>query len=195
MAKTTAPTDPAVLSLKVTLRNIRPPIWRRILMSSGMTLGDLNLAIQATIGWGSSHLHAFEIGDRQFGDRSVMDDVENEDRRTLGDLMKSGMRRFRYTYDFGDNWQHDILIEKTPAASSGKNRGKILPACIAGKRNGPPEDCGGPWGYAELLGILSDPAHPLHDERLEWIGEEFDPEAFAVSAADAALAAVFGRRK
>jgi hypothetical protein len=193
MARTGAPANPDVLSVKVTLRNIRPPIWRRILMSNDMTLGDLHLAIQATIGWDSSHLHAFEIGERQFGDRSVMDDVENEDRRTLGDLVRSGMRRFRYTYDFGDDWQHDILIEKTPAASGTKNRGKSLPACIAGKRNGPPEDCGGPWGYAELLAVLSDPAHPLHDERLEWIGEEFDPEAFAVSAADAALAAAFRR--
>jgi hypothetical protein len=193
MAKTTAPADPDVLSLKVTLRSIRPPIWRRILMSSGMTLGDLHLAIQATIGWESSHLHAFEIGDRQFGDRSVMDDVENEDRRTLGDLVKSGMRRFRYTYDFGDDWQHDILIETNATASSGKHRGKSLPACIAGKRNGPLEDCGGPWGYAEMLGILSDPAHPLHDERQKWVGEEFDPEAFAVSDADAALAAAFRR--
>jgi Plasmid pRiA4b ORF-3-like protein len=94
-----------------------------------MTLGDLHLAIQATMGWEASHLHAFEIGDRQFGDRSVMDDVENENRRTLGDLVKSGMRRFRYTYDFGDDWQHDILIEKTPTASGMKNRGKSLPAC------------------------------------------------------------------
>jgi hypothetical protein len=84
MAKSTAPADPDVLSLKVTLRNIRPPIWRRILMSSGMTLGDLNLAIQATIGWGSSHLHAFKIGDRQFGDWSVMDDVvENTGQRLV----------------------------------------------------------------------------------------------------------------
>ncbi len=193
MAKTIAPAKPDVLSLKVTLRNIRPPIWRRILMSSGMTLGDLHLAIQATMGWDSSHLHAFEIGDRQFGDRSIMDDVENEDRRTLGDLVNSGMRRFRYTYDFGDDWQHDILIEKPPAASSRKNLAISLPACIAGERNGPPEDCGGPGGYDELLGILSDPAHPLRDERLEWVGEEFDPGAFAVSDADAELAAAFRR--
>ena len=162
-------------------------------MSSSMTLGDLHLAIQATIGWDSSHMHAFEIGDRQFGDRSVMDDVEDEDRRTLGDLVTSGMRRFRYTYDFGDDWQHDILIEKTPAASGTKYRGKSLPACIAGKRNGPPEDFGGPGSYDALFGILSDPANPLRDERLEWIGEEFDPEAFAVSDADAALAAAFRR--
>jgi hypothetical protein len=94
-----------------------------------MTLGDLHLAIQATMGWEASHLHAFEVGNRQFGDRSVMDDVENENRRTLGDLVKSGMRRLRYTYDFGDDWQHDILIEKTPTASGMKNRGKSLPAC------------------------------------------------------------------
>jgi hypothetical protein len=76
--------------LKVTLRTIRPPIGRRILIASGMTLGDLHLAIQATKGWEASHLHAVQIGDRQFGDRSAMDDVENENRRTLGDLVKSG---------------------------------------------------------------------------------------------------------
>ena len=194
MAKTTAPANPDVLSLKVTLRNIRPPIWRRILMSSGMTLGDLHLAIQATIGWDSSHLHAFEIGDRQFGDRSLMDDVENEDRLTLGDLVKSGMRRFRYTYDFGDDWQHDILIEKPGRRPAGKIARKACRPASPVNATARPRIAADPGVTTNCSAILSDPAHPVHDERLEWIGEGFDPEAFAVSAADAALAAAFRRR-
>jgi hypothetical protein len=194
LAKTAAPKKPAAtgaLSLKVTLRNTKPPIWRRILMPTGMTLADLHLAIQATMGWRDSHLHAFDVGGEQYGDPSAMDDVANERRLTLNALVKAGVTRFAYTYDFGDDWEHDILIEKAPPASDAK----VYPACVAGKRNGPPEDCGGPWGYANLLEMLANPAHPEHEEQLEWLGRAFDPEAFSVSEADAALAEAFGRKE
>jgi hypothetical protein len=192
LAKTAAPKKRAhtnVLSLKVTLRNIRPPIWRRILMPSNMTLEDLHFAIQNVMGWDNSHLHDFDIGGERYGDPSNTDDVINERRLTLDAVAKSGVTRFAYTYDFGDNWEHAILIEKKPPSSGAK----AYPACVAGKRNCPPEDCGGPWGYASLLEILANPAHPEHDEQLEWLGEEFDPEAFSVDYADAMLAAVFRR--
>jgi hypothetical protein len=152
-----------VLSLKISLRHVKPPIWRRVLMPGRMTLSDLHLAIQATMGWENDHLHAFDINGEQYGDSSTMDDVANERRLTLNTLTKNGVTRFTYTYDFGDDWEHDILIEKTPPAHTAK----ALPACIGGKRNCPPEDCGGPWGYAELVPILADPANPQHEERQE----------------------------
>ena len=96
----------------------------------------------------------------------------------------------RYTYDFGDGWEHAIVIEgKQPPAG-----GRSYPACIAGKRNCPPEDCGGCWGYQKFLAILADPAHPRRQEWVEMIGGDFDPEAFSVEAADARVAAWFGRR-
>lgn len=180
-----------IVTLKVTLRGIKPPVWRRLLMPAGMTLGALHHAIQAAMGWHDSHLHAFDIAGRQYGDRGTVDDVADEERMTLGGLLRSGVARFAYTYDFGDNWEHTVAIERNrppPAA-------RRYPACIAGRRNCPPEDCGGPWGYAEFLAILADPAHPEHAERLEWLEEDLDPDEFSVEVADAAVAARFNRIK
>nr|WP_294514405.1 plasmid pRiA4b ORF-3 family protein [uncultured Rhodopila sp.] len=180
-----------VLCLKITLRHIKPPVWRRVLMPGRMTLSDLHLAIQAAMGWHDSHLHAFEINGEQYGDPSMMDDVASERRLTLNTLVRNGVTRFTYTYDFGDDWEHDILIEKAPPAHTAK----AFPACIGGKRNCPPEDCGGPWGYAELLPILADTANPRHEEMQEWLGDAFDPEAFSLGDADAGLAGFFDRKE
>ena len=195
LVKSAPPKKPAaadVLSLKVTLRNTKPPIWRRILMPASMTLADLHLAIQTAMGWYNCHLHDFDVGGRQYGDPSDADDwndeeLADESRLRLSVLARSEVRRFLYTYDFGDRWEHDILIEKASPTGVVKAR----PACTAGKRNCPPEDCGGPWGYAELIEVLANPAHPRYDEQLEWIGDEFDPETFSAADADASLAAAF----
>jgi hypothetical protein len=188
MAKTAGTAD-SLVRLKVTLRNIRPPVWRRLLMPGGMTLGDLHLAIETVLGWGGFHLHLFDIDGRQYSDPDNVDDVDDEQRLTLNTLIKKGVARFAYTYDFGDNWQHSIVIEGRQPPVEGRS----YPACVAGKRNGPPEDCGGPWGYQRLLTVLADPAHPHHAEQLEWTGGAFDPEDFSVAAADALLAERFGR--
>ena len=193
MVKTVEPKRRAgteILSLKVTLRGTKPPVWRRLLTPGAMTLGELHHAIQAAVGWDDSHLHAFDIDGRQYGDRHTVDDVADENRLTLNGLMKSGVRRFTYTYDFGDDWEHTVAIEKTQPAVEGK----LYPACVAGKRRCPPEDCGGIWGYGEILEVLADPEHPERAERLEWLGEEFDPEDFSVEIADARLAARFTRK-
>ena len=191
MAKTVLPKkSTGIVSLKVTLRGTKPPVWRRLLMPGAMTLGDLHQAIQAAMGWHDYHLHAFEIDGRQYGDRRTVDDVADENRLALSGLVKSGVARFAYTYDFGDGWEHTVVIEKTvPAADSSP-----YPACVAGKRNCPPEDCGGVWGYRDLLEALADPAHPEHRERIEWLGEAFDPDDFDVQIANAALAARFNRK-
>jgi hypothetical protein len=194
MAKTAAPKKraaPGVISLKVTLRDIKPPIWRRLLVKPTMNLGDLHIAIQICMGWRDSHLHAFEIGGEQYGDPSMMDDAADERRLKLSSLVQSGVKRFTYTYDFGDSWDHDILIEASPPANDAKH----YPACIGGKRNCPPEDCGGFPGYQELLAALADPAHPSHNEQLEWLGGEFDPEAFSVADTDAELGVGFHRKQ
>jgi hypothetical protein len=142
------------------------------------------------MGWHDAHLHSFDVGGREYGDPKSADDVADETRLTLNGVVKSGISRFRYTYDFGDDWEHDVLIEKAPPANSAT----AYPACVAGKRNCPPEDCGGPWGYAELLTILADPSHEQYEEQREWIGEDFDPEAFSVADADTILAAAFRRK-
>ncbi len=193
MAKT-APKKTAtkgVLSLKITLKHIKPPVWRRILVHDSMTLADLSTAIQIVMGWDAGHLHDFDIGGDRYGDPSITEDVSDESRKKLSGLIRSGVTRFAYTYDFGDNWEHDILIEKVLPA----NAPSAWPACLAGKRHCPPEDCGGPWGYADLLDILANPEHPDHEEQSEWLGDDFDPEAFSVAAADATLATVFRRNE
>jgi Plasmid pRiA4b ORF-3-like protein len=188
MAKATRQTD-SIVSLKVTLRDVRPPIWRRLLVPARMTLGDLQHVIQAAMGWEDAHLHVFDIAGRQYGDPHEVDDAADEARLTVGGVLRSGVSRFSYTYDFGDDWEHSIVIEgKRPPVD-----GYAYPACVAGRRNCPPEDCGGGWGYQELLAVLSDPAHPRRHEWLEMLGDDFDPEAFTVEAADARVAARFGR--
>ena len=179
-----------IISLKVTLRGSKPPIWRRLLMPGTATLGDLHMAIQVTMGWEESHLHDFRVGQVRYGDPSNTDDVIDENRMTLNRMVESGVSRFTYMYDFGDDWEHNILIEKTPPSAAGKS----VPACVAGKRNCPPEDCGGIWGYQDMLEILANPAHPDHQERLEWVGDDFDPEWFSVEEADVTLAGCFNRK-
>lgn len=181
-----------IVKLKVTLKNIKPPIWRRLLLPATMTLKDLHDAIQVSMGWEDCHLHVFDIEGRQYGiPTPEMNDVAAEFRVRLEKLVHDGVKKFRYWYDFGDDWDHTIAIEGTMPAAEGAR----YPACIAGKRAGPPEDCGGPWGYAELLEILEDPDHPEHEERLEWLGGGYDPDDFSVEAADVGLAARFSAAK
>jgi Plasmid pRiA4b ORF-3-like protein len=193
MARAAAPKTGAadsVVSLKVTLKGTKPPVWRRLLVPGSMTLGALSEAILTGMGWDGDHLHAFDIDGRRYGDPATTDEVANENRLTLNGVIKSGVRRFGYNYDFGDDWEHIVTIEKTLAPVPGQ----AYPACVDGKRNCPPEDCGGVWGYAELLEILADPAHPEREERLEWLEGDFDPEEFDASIADKRLAARFKRR-
>jgi hypothetical protein len=193
MARTSAPKTRAqtnVIQLKVTLRGVRPPVWRRLLMPGTMSLGQLHTAIQAVMGWYDCHLHVFDVGGESFGDRLSVDDVADEKRPTLNGLLRSGAVRFRYTYDFGDTWEHTIAVEKSDIAVEGK----FYPACSGGKRKCPPEDCGGAWGYEQLLAVLADPNHPEHAEQVDWIGNEFGPNEFDLEDANAALAARFAKK-
>jgi hypothetical protein len=192
MAKTENTKDRAgktVINLKVTLRGTKPPVWRRLLVPGTMNLADLHQAIQAAMGWHDAHLHLFDIDGRQYGDRSTVDDVADETRLTLNGLLKSAVTRFAYIYDFGDNWEHTVVIEKARPATEAE----ALPACLAGKRACPPEDCGGPWGYLHLLEVLADPNHPDYDEQREWIDQELEPDAFQIDSADSALKRRFNR--
>jgi hypothetical protein len=173
-----------VISLKVTLRGIRPPIWRRLEVPSQISLGLLHDAIQAAMGWGGFHLYAFEISGRRYGDPTSVDDVADDMRLTLAGAIKSGVRRFFYTYDFGDDWEHEIVIEGKKAAIDGLR----YPICIAGKMNCPPEDCGGVWGYRELLAALADPSSKNHEVWSQW-KREFDPKEFSVDIVNARIGA------
>lgn len=169
------PAGGKVFQLKVSLRGIKPPIWRRVLVDGSATLLQVHDVIQAAFGWWNYHLHEFRIGGRDYGVpdpdwdmRTVLDET-----RYRIDQVAGGGDRFRYLYDFGDDWEHDVVVEKVLA----RNDVDAVPACIGGKRACPPEDCGGTWGFAEYLTAIADPSHPSHAEMIEWRGD-FDPEAF-----------------
>ncbi len=168
--------------LKVTLRDIKPPIWRRVLVDGSATLDEVHDVIQAAFGWWNSHLHEFRIGGRDYGAPDPdwdMSQVLDETRYRLDKLAAEG-DKFRYVYDFGDDWDHDVHVEKVLARSEVDE----VPACIAGRRACPPEDCGGTWGYEEFLVAIADPSHERHAELVEWNGGDFDPEAFDPSEFD-----------
>ena len=173
-----------IYQLKVTLNHIKPPVWRRVQVPGEIKLGKLHRILQAAMGWTDSHLHAFRIGNENYGvpDPDFSDDTKNERNIRLDSIAQQG-GRFFYDYDFGDGWEHEIKVEKILPAETAVH----YPRCVDGKRACPPEDCGGPPGYAYLLEALADPEHEEHDSMIEWIGGEFDPEAFDVAEVNQAL--------
>lgn len=173
-----------VYQLKITLRDIKPPVWRRVQVKD-CTLTKLHDIIQTCISWDGYHLHAFEIGGEQYSepDPEGMMEAEDERKVKLSQVVAQGYKKFSYTYDFGDNWDHTIQVEKVLDAEPGVR----YPRCIAGKRACPPEDCGGPWGYADFLEAIQNPKHLEQEEMLEWVGGEFDPEAFDIEAVNEEL--------
>ena len=162
----------ATVRLKITLRGVRPPVWRRLVVPSSVTLAELHSVFQTAMGWTDSHLHSFAIGGVLYGDVEDFDGrVGNENRTRLSSVARS-VSKFRYEYDFGDGWEHDVLVEQAQSDAS-----VLAPFCLAGRRACPPEDCGGPGGYEHLLEVLADPAHEDHAEMAEWAGL-FDPARF-----------------
>jgi len=168
-----------IYQLKITLLEVDPPVWRRLLIPADATLGDLNFILQAAMGWTNSHLHQFTIDGMDYSDsRFEVDGAEDEFAVTLADAVPAERLRFNLLYDFGDAWDHEITVEKILPREAGKR----YPLCVAGERACPPEDCGGVWGYGDFLEAIRDPEHEEHDSMLEWIGGSFDPEAFDVAA-------------
>lgn len=179
-ARRTAPTTgDRIYQFKVTLLDIKPAIWRLIQVHD-CTLADLHEYIQAAFGWENYHQHQFDIDGERYGpaapdDRDFGLEMRDEAGVTLGRLIpKAGRKpRWVYEYDFGDGWRHEIVFEGfVPVDPKAK-----YPQCVEGERACPPEDCGGPWGYADYLAALRDPKHEQHEDMLEWRGP-FDPEAF-----------------
>jgi len=169
-----------VYQFKITLKGVRPPIWRRIQVPEFYTFWDLHVAIQDAMGWLDYHLHEFEIikpstglevnigiPDDDFG-REVLSGWKTK----IAKYFSMRNRLSSYTYDFGDNWEHAVRLEKILPRD--ENMG--YPRCIAGRRACPPEDCGGVWGYERLHEIINDPESDEYEETLEWVGGIFEPE-------------------
>lgn len=201
------PEKSGAFALKVTVAEISPAIWRRLVVRADATLEELHYAIQIAFGWANYHIHEFRVGERQyripFGggfDPDFEEGVQDAGGARLETLSLAPKSKLLYAYDFGDGWEHEIAVEKrleiaeaeaAIAAATGWRFTKAtrtpVAACIAGERAGPIEDSGGPWGYADLCEIMADPSHPEHEERKEWVegfaangvGKEgFDPERF-----------------
>lgn len=184
--RTTSLNKPAACQLKVTLQGIEPPVWRRVLVPGRLTLDRLHLIIQRVMGWTDAHLHEFVIGRYRYGVPDPEMKVSNilpEQRVMLQDVTPVQDGRFIYLYDLGDGWEHEVVVEKLlpPVA-----RRRYF-VCLGGERHCPPENCGGPSGYAELLEAIHDRRHPQHDQMVEWVGGPFDPEYFDVDAVNRAL--------
>ena len=179
----------SIYQIKVTLEDSKPPIWRRLLVRSDITLGDLHRIIQAAFGWLDYHLHQFTIGGIYFGvPHPDYDDLDMQDGRKmrLHQITRREGFKFRYEYDFGDSWLHQVLVEKVLSPEPGRD----YPMCIKGRRACPPEDVGGIWGYYGFLEAIGDPDHEEHDEYLEWVGGEFDPQGFDLEEVNQALRAL-----
>lgn len=178
--RTRAPAPSVVYQFKITLVDTHPVIWRRI-QTADCTLHTLHYHIQAVMGWSNSHLHHFVIGKRLYGVQDFEDGgmsggyVFDSSAVMLSSLLPAPGKRatFSYTYDFGDNWEHEILFEGCLKADSGVK----YPLCLEGERAGPPEDCGGPPIFEHILEVLEKPRHKEHAEVAEAYGS-FDPEKF-----------------
>ena len=178
-----------IYQLRIALPYIAPPIWRRIEIPGAMTFCHLHDAIQKAMGWEDCHLWAFYVGKTEVSPASEQLDfpgvprAQPADETTLDQMLAGRRIKFRYVYDMGDDWLHELKVEKVFAPEANV----AYPRCTGGERACPPEDCGGFPGYFHLLEAMADPKHPEHDEMLDWIGEEWDSEAFDLDAVNAVL--------
>jgi Plasmid pRiA4b ORF-3-like protein len=175
----------ALLQLRLTLTGVKPPIWRRLLVTNQVTLERLHDSIQAVAGWKDVHLHEFVIAEGRYGQpapREVVP-VQNETLFRLHSLPLAKGTSFTYVYDFGDHWEIEMKVEQVLPPDPGAPFAFV----IEGARAFPPEDSGGGAGYQELVEGLSDPSDPEHEEYRQWVGEDFDPERFDLGATNERL--------
>lgn len=184
-----------IYQLKIQLNDIRPPIWRRLLISSTSSLEDFHHAIQIVMGWTNSHLHQFVCGSSRYGKIDPESDIDpgftlhDEINFKVKDLLKKEDDSILYEYDFGDGWEHKMTLEKILPYK----KDQTLPFCIKGKRACPPEDVGGVFGYFDFLEKWSNEDHPEHKDMREWAGDHFESESFSPSETNEILREVFTR--
>ncbi len=185
-----------ILQIKITLLEVEPPVWRRVLVPANLPLRRLHETIQAAMGWLNQHLYEFKIGGRRY---RPPDPEADEAGPTLADdrfvklasLIEQGIDRFQYVYDFGDDWRHEIVIEDIRPGEPGVD----YPAFVDGARRCPPEDCGGPPGFQAFLEAIADAKHPRHKETLDWHLEPYDPDDIERYIIDAQLSRIARSRR
>lgn len=164
-----------IFQLRVSLTDVAPPVWRRVLVPGGFTLDRVHRVFQYTMGWQNCHPHSFEIDGRQYGEPDPDGGLLLRDELDIRlDRVLTKGSHFRYTYDFGEWWEHDVTVEDVLLAEPDER----YPVCVGGERACPPEDVGGVFGYRELLAALGDPAHPRYASRRAEVGRFFEPETF-----------------
>lgn len=173
-----------IYQVQIELADSKPKIWRQLLIPSDMLLTNFHKVIQTSMGWTNSHLHQFikdkkfysvELEDDDFWDDSTSIDYKKKKIR-VSDLLPKEKKTMIYEYDFGDGWEHLITLEKILPVEEGQK----YPICVAGEMACPPEDCGGVWGYAEMLKTIQQPEHEDYNDTIEWLGEDFEPEYFNI---------------
>ena len=184
-AENTGNEEGSLLQFKITLKGIPPPVWRCFLVPAGLSLSDLHDVIQEVMGWWSSHLHQFlckrnwyGVPDPDWDPGKIIDDGTN----AIKDLGLSVKDKILYEYDFGDGWEHELLLEKILSTED-----IIVLVCLKGARACPPEDCGGPWGYENLLEVLKNPENEEYVSWKEWLPEDFAPEHFDLDGVNSRL--------
>ncbi|WP_433130946.1 plasmid pRiA4b ORF-3 family protein [Micromonospora sp. CA-240977] len=167
-----------IFQLKMSLAGVRPPVWRRVLVPAGYTLDRLHRVAQHAMGWRDCHLHSFEIDAVQYGEPDPDGELALHDELDVRlDAVLGKGSRFSYTYDFGDWWEHDLVVEDALTADPDER----YPVCLDGDRACPPEGVGGPPGYQALLVALADEGDPVdsrHATLRDWAGATFDPSRF-----------------
>ncbi|MFJ3482616.1 plasmid pRiA4b ORF-3 family protein [Pseudomonas sp. NPDC090202] len=183
------PTPETELLLIIELRDVEPVVWRRVVVPRDVTLNELHVVLIVTMGWEGDHLHEFKIGEERYGipDPDGWDSpVTLEEGVRLIDAL-AGKKSFRYLYDFGDGWDHLVKIENLPAGATFPH----LPYCLEGANACPPEDIGGPRGYAGFVEALADPRHPDHKEMKRMFRPPFEPTEFDMALTNHWLLDVF----
>jgi hypothetical protein len=177
------PRKPRLVQLRIMIAEIEPPIWRLVRVPDTYSLHQLHRIIQLLFGWLDYHLYLFRVGERRFEAPDEEADGEDSTAIRIGDLALSNGARFTYTYDFGDDWIHEIVVEDVfPFAPTDEDDERLLPLLMAGERAGPHEDSGGPSGYQHLIEALRDRSNPEHKLYRQWAGD-YDPERFDVCMA------------
>lgn len=179
------PFGPTVHTLRVSLRDVEPQVWRRVVVGSDTPLPKLKRVLERAMRWEGYHLHMFDVGGVLFGepDEDSADYVISEKAATVKHVLPRVGASLRWNYDFGDGWEHDVVVEAIESPAEGTR----CPICVDGALACPPEDCGGVPGYEHLVAVLADPGHEEYHELAQWAPDGFDPAAFDVVAANRRL--------